>query len=136
MHYLVYVSTARHLMNEAELMAILEKSRSRNTADNITGMLLYKEGSFMQVLEGRVEAIEKTYARIGKDPRHDGLILLRKGKTEKRNFPGWSMGYRAVNADDLAKIPGFVHIKNGRFTDQAIIDNPHIAMTALKAFNA
>lgn len=136
MHYLVYVSTARHLMNEAELMAILETSRARNTSDHITGMLLYKDGSFMQVLEGRAEVIEKTYARIGKDPRHDGLILLRKGQTERRNFPGWSMGFRAVNAEDLAGIPGFAQIRNGRFTDPAIIDNPHIAITALKTFNA
>lgn len=136
MHYLVYVSTARHLMDEAELLAILEVSRARNTADNITGMLLYKDGSFMQVLEGRSGDIENAYERIGKDHRHEGLILLRKGKTEKRNFPSWSMGYRTVNAEDMENIPGFQNIKDGRFTDPAIVENPHIAMTALKAFNA
>jgi hypothetical protein len=135
MHYLVYVSTARHLMNEAELMAILETSRTRNTANHITGMLLYKDGSFMQVLEGKESAVEQTYARIEKDPRHSGIILLRKGKTERRSFPGWSMGFRSVNADELGKIPGFTQIKSGRFTDPAIIENPHIAMTALKTFN-
>lgn len=135
MHYLVYVSTARHLMDEEELLAILETSRSCNTNDYITGMLLYKDGSFMQVLEGNESTIERTYARIAKDRRHEGLILLRKGKTENRNFPGWSMGFRSVNAEDLKNIPGFQSIKDGRFTDPTIVDNPHIAMTALKAFN-
>lgn len=135
MHYLVYVSSASHLMAEAELTALLETSRRRNTEDGLSGMLLYKDGSFMQVLEGSESAVDQTFARIEQDSRHGGIIVLRQGETEARGFPDWSMGFRTVSAADLARLPGFVSLGNETFTEPAFTENPHIAISALKAFH-
>ncbi|WP_373087524.1 BLUF domain-containing protein [Sneathiella sp.] len=134
MQYLVYVSSASHLMKEDELKEILKISRTRNLSDGLTGMLLYKDGSFMQMLEGEEEAVTKTFNRINDDSRHNGLIVICKETAESRIFDGWSMGFRTVNDTDLKNIPGYVGLRNGDFTDPSIIDNHHFAMTILKTF--
>ena len=55
MFYLIYVSSAIKLMHDDELLLLLEKARENNSRLGITGMLLYKEGNFMQMLEGGKE---------------------------------------------------------------------------------
>src|SRR5688572_19699226 len=73
---LVYVSASTHLMEDAELEAILTKSRDNNAELGLTGMLLYYEGAFMQVLEGTEENVRGLYTRISQDPRHHRVTLL------------------------------------------------------------
>ena len=73
---LIYVSSAVELFSAAELATLLETSRRNNAPTGITGMLLYKDGSFMQVIEGEEEEIHKLHSRISRDPRHAGLITL------------------------------------------------------------
>jgi len=87
MFSLVYVSSAVTPFSSSDLAALLTKCHERNTATGITGMLLYKDGNFMQVLEGEEPAVRTVYARIGKDPRHRGLITLLEGRQERRQFP-------------------------------------------------
>ena len=96
MRYVIYVSSATRLMSETELKSLLEVSRERNAADGLTGMLLYKDGSFMQVLEGEEEPLKQTCNRIGRDPRHRGIIFLCEEETAERSFVGWAMGFRSV----------------------------------------
>jgi len=88
-------------MDPAELRDLLQESRLNNERDGITGMLLYKGGTFIQVIEGPDEAIADLYARVRKDPRHTRIIKLLEGTTEERMFPNWSMGFR--NADKLSE---------------------------------
>ncbi|WP_419835757.1 BLUF domain-containing protein [Endozoicomonas atrinae] len=54
---LVYVSSASRVMDEHELTALLEQSRDRNLRQNVTGMLIYCDGNFFQVLEGEEKVI-------------------------------------------------------------------------------
>lgn len=53
MFNLIYTSKAIKLFNEMELLAILEESRRWNSANTITGMLLYIEGYFVNQYGGR-----------------------------------------------------------------------------------
>lgn len=57
--HLIYVSTAREEFDETELARILDTAVRRNGERNVTGMLLYAGGTFMQVLEGR-----RTWTRL------------------------------------------------------------------------
>ncbi len=100
MIYLVYVSTATTLLSDEELGDILHVSRRNNEAADITGMLLYRNGNFIQTLEGPPQAVRETYERIFRDPRHKSVIKILERPTEVRNFAGWSMGFR--NADKLS----------------------------------
>jgi hypothetical protein len=78
---------------EHELRAILTVARRRNKADNVTGALLFTASGFAQVLEGYREIVERTFERIGSDPRHADVTVLAFTPTDRRSFPEWSMGF-------------------------------------------
>ncbi|GGD16833.1 BLUF domain-containing protein [Aquisalinus flavus] len=93
LYHLAYLSSATHLMSEKAMKDILEKSRHNNKADNITGLLLYNDGSFFQVLEGEKDKVMACYKRIQKDRRHDNCITLLDGEGENRTFMSWDMAF-------------------------------------------
>lgn len=95
---LVYVSSATHLFSKTELLELLTKSRIKNSALGITGMLLYKEGNFMQLLEGEANAVHRLYDTIHKDPRHHNSIVLVDEPAKTPFFRDWSMGFRDLSA--------------------------------------
>jgi hypothetical protein len=106
---LIYVSAATRLLDDAALAALLEESRARNAEDAITGMLLYNEGSFMQVLEGPPDAVRACYARIQRDERHTRVTTVLEDVGRARDFAAWSMGF--LNGADLRpeELAGFTH---------------------------
>ncbi len=65
--HLIYVSTAVKPMIGDELVSLLEQSRARNKRHRITGMLLYSDGHFMQVLEGEEASVMKIFEDISHD---------------------------------------------------------------------
>lgn len=123
--YLIYTSRANRLMAADELMQLLEQSRRNNAARDITGMLLYMEvrfldrleGRFMQLLEGSEAQVRATYGQIIADDRHHGILLLVNGELPERQFPGWSMGFGAVDPAEIND-PAYTEINRDLF------DNP------------
>jgi hypothetical protein len=83
---------------EAELRSILTTCRRRNQADEITGALMFTASGFAQVLEGYREVVERTFERIGADPRHSDVTVLSFTPTEKRCFPDRAMGFCGQDA--------------------------------------
>jgi hypothetical protein len=61
-------------------------------------MLLYVDGSFIQVLEGEPDAVQETYTRILADSRHHQVYKLLDEPITVRDFPDWSMGLRDLTA--------------------------------------
>ena len=87
---------------ERQIHAILDTARRRNKADQVTGALLFTASGFAQVLEGPREVVERTFERIGVDPRHTDVMVLSFTPTERRSFPNWSMGFTAQPSLDAA----------------------------------
>jgi len=108
MKYIVYISSASHLMNSDELLDILQVSRQNNTQRGLTGMLLYSEGTFIQLLEGDEEGLRLTYDSIENDGRHKNIIKMVEGKNEQRIFPEWSMGFKSASAAELQEFQGYI----------------------------
>ena len=104
---LVYVSSATEPFSPAELVTLLEKARRNNAAADVTGMLLYKDGNFMQAIEGDDVVINELHARIQRDPRHRGMITLLRKPIEKRQFPNWSMGFVDLLDPVVRGLPGY-----------------------------
>lgn len=121
---MVYISTASKLFTSVELREMLKESNERNKTSGITGMLLYKDGQFMQVLEGTADAVTATFSRISKDPRHHGIMVLAKGAVQERRFPGWSMAFRDLNLPDHQKLPGYSEFLNTPLTGAEFAGNP------------
>ncbi|MBY0446050.1 MAG: BLUF domain-containing protein [Burkholderiales bacterium] len=103
LYILVYVSTATHLMDEAELEALLSGAVEQNNKNGITGVLLYNDGDFMQCLEGPESAVRETFNRVEASRRHTGIICLYEEKISERSFSDWDMGYaKATKSQMLA----------------------------------
>jgi hypothetical protein len=101
MYQLVYVSSARADLGEDDLKDILLHARTANRVLGISGMLVYLDGYFLQVLEGRRECVRDLYAKIEPDRRHSGAKVLIESDIAKPAFPDWSMGFRKASRDDL-----------------------------------
>jgi len=97
-HQLIYVSAARHPFSPEELDRLLEQSRRHNGRNGLTGLLLYEDGSFLQLLEGPEDAVRTTFSRIAKDPRHHRVMTVHDVDVNERSFPNWSMGYPRLDA--------------------------------------
>jgi hypothetical protein len=68
--HLVYVSTATRPMRDEDLVELLAEARKHNEENDITGMLLHKDGRFLQLLEGHEENVQAAFDVIKQDERH------------------------------------------------------------------
>lgn len=93
MFYLIYVSSAVRLMDNVELLKLHQMSKKNNANSEITGMLLYQEGNFMQIIEGEEEHVLELFIKISMDKRHKDIYKIMSGPINKRNFDDWSMGF-------------------------------------------
>ena len=108
-HQLVYNSRATYDLAESELGMLLVKAREKNDALNITGVLSYREGSFVQALEGPRIALEQLYQTILEDSRHTDIHTLFQGTVGKREFGSWPMGVYLADGHDAEDLVGFQH---------------------------
>ncbi|MEB0263711.1 BLUF domain-containing protein [Mucilaginibacter sp. 10B2] len=108
MKNIVYVSTAVNLMHENQLFDILHNSRLHNQALNISGVLLYSEGTFIQVLEGKDGMINALYARIKADQRHKDIITLIDEPITEKSFAQWLMGFAITDKEKTEKLVGYL----------------------------
>jgi hypothetical protein len=115
MHRIIYLSTATHYLEEEEISTLLKQSRTFNSQNNITGLLLYIDGDFIQVLEGKKSQICFLFEKIKQDKRHKGIICVINDTITKRQFSNWSMGYHLSNYKDLKKLHGFDNISKEEF---------------------
>lgn len=134
--HIIYVSTARDELAADELAAIMTSSVRNNAAVAVSGMLLYAGGNFMQVLEGPEKAVEETYARISRDPRHHGVFVLERGPIAARSFESWGMGFRRLGREELASHRGFAPFFERGFDPRVIGAKPGLAMEILQTFAA
>ena len=122
--FLVYVSAAVTWFSSAELRALLDSCRAHNAQAGITGMLLYKDGNFMQALEGEESAVRALQARIGADLRHRGMVVIDSGPAQHRQFADWRMGFADLTAAPHGLPPGYSRFLDLPLTEQAFAHAP------------
>jgi len=110
--FYVYTSIACRPFSQAELRTLLARSRKRNSQRGLSGMLLYKLGDFMQVLEGEEATVRSLVKIISADPRHSQMIKVLEGHTTERQFPGWYMGFYNLDEDAVKSLPGYTDFIN------------------------
>lgn len=126
MFYLIYLSSAKQLYTEADLSDILTKSRLNNTRKDITGLLLYHDGSILQILEGNKDTVLEVYSKIEQDDRHHNIIKMVTGMSDERNFPDWSMGFKTLTGSEWSEISGFLNLEPSRILSHLIQRNRKI----------
>lgn len=102
MYFCVYTSEVTDPAGDTEalLSAVRKVSRERNPARDITGILLFDKGRFLQVLEGEQDAIEMLMSEIERDPRHHNIKYLFREPIKRRSFSQWNMETLDLSAED------------------------------------
>ncbi|MGB4499529.1 MAG: BLUF domain-containing protein [Methylococcaceae bacterium] len=134
MFRLVYFSSATQLFSKEDLIDLLVKSKDKNSHLGITGILLYKDGNFMQILEGKGAAVLKLYEIICKDIRHKNPIVVIKTPTDERLFSDWSMGFKNLNDEDVHQIEGYHPFMNKPLTFGGLGYSEDICLDLLNTF--
>ena len=117
----IYVSTASHKLTTDELDRILDQSRRNNQQGSITGMLLYADGNFIQVVEGESDAIDRLLGRLQQDDRHQDIVVIARYGIRERQFPTWSMRFRRLGAPEPQALgSAFSDLKAPIFNDAAV----------------
>ena len=102
---LCYASTATREMKRADLLELLTFARNRNAALGVTGLLLFQDRHFLQVLEGEVETVRSLFKRICADTRHGKIAVLFEELVSERQYPDWSMGFQALDGSEWMEFP-------------------------------
>ncbi|MGA2552725.1 MAG: BLUF domain-containing protein [Burkholderiaceae bacterium] len=110
-HY-IYTSRAKRQWETCEFVELLKKARERNEVLGVTGMLLYAEGSFFQVLEGPPENVRSLFAAIADDRRHFNVTMIIKEPIPKRYFAEWTMAFSTISREELANLSGASNFLN------------------------
>jgi hypothetical protein len=103
-YQLLYRSRATTPPTEADLQHLLDHARKWNAEAGITGLLLYSDGRYVQVLEGPKDEVRAVYARIRRDPRHTQVVTLSEGLGPSRRFPKWRMALGNVAQPAVARL--------------------------------
>ena len=104
-----YVSSATGSTDRSVLLDILQTARESNQRASVTGLLLFYDGHFMQLLEGEEQAVRDIFARIAADPRHRDIMVLFEEPIDERLFSDWTMGFRRLDGNELLEFP----VENG-----------------------
>lgn len=132
--HLVYVSTASEPMSEPDLAGLLEQSRERNERYGITGMLLYKNRRFIQLLEGEEENVQKIFRSIARDERHYDVQLLWSHYAQYREFPDWTMGFQNIDELDPSTLKAYTPFLDRDIRYEKFLENSTDVHAMLLAF--
>lgn len=135
MRRIVYASRALYDVEDAELLALLERSRTRNASLGVTGMLVYASRSFLQLLEGDEAAVEQVWDSIRLDGRHTALRVLGDGPADTRLFADWTMGFGHPDAALLEEsLPGYRAADGYPFVSSELVAAADTAETLLSLY--
>jgi hypothetical protein len=115
---IVYVSDAVRPMTDSDLEGILAGARTHNAGVGVSGLLVYAQQSFLQVLEGDPQAVEGAYERARASALHRNLRATSTHVSGGRRFPQWSMGFRHAAPGDVVEALLAPLVAEGRLEHQ------------------
>lgn len=97
MYTLAYESIANNNINEGVMDELLNGARCNNALKDITGCLIYYDGTFVQLLEGEKQTVLELYGKIKLDDRHHDVHMFSQDDIQSRMFPDWGMAYFPID---------------------------------------
>ncbi len=134
MYSLLYISSAREPFTTKQLNKLLVSACRNNEREKVTGLLLYKSGNFMQLLEGSEDAVERIFLSVCNDARHSAVTVLQRSESTERMFPRWSMAWRDLDDPDILIQPGFSQFMNPNISAREHFENTNRAQRLLAYF--
>jgi hypothetical protein len=127
---LIYTSQPIKQFSRPELIRLLHDARSYNAIDDICGVLLYRDGYFLQVIEGGAEPIENLLGRLKKDVRHNNIVVIHDSFVDRRIFSNWAMGVADLMSPELSLLPGICSDLSGSQAVEELI----VGLPAVESF--
>jgi len=93
-------------MPKSKLYQILRHARLENGKRNVTGILVFSDNMFFQVLEGDENVVRSLMQKITPDKRHLDVKIIFEGEVATPSFPSWEMAYVSTNAKEMATWAG------------------------------
>lgn len=109
MHHIIYQSTETRRLSDEELQQLLVQWRASNQRQGITGILLYSEGQFLQIIEGEEATVRTLFDKISRNYYHVHVDKLADGPIPSRCFTGWSMGYVPLVPEAFSRVLGYLN---------------------------
>jgi hypothetical protein len=97
---LLYISRASGAITTTVTESILQSARVHNRVAGITGILCQGQGLYIQILEGERSNVNRLYATLIKDKRHQNVELVSIEEVQTRSFPEWSMAHVVISESD------------------------------------
>ena len=133
---LSYISSIAHPMSTGELVELLQKCLANNQRNDVTGMLLYGNDTFLQTLEGETETVERLYETILQDARHNNVKSLTKNTVETRQYSDWNMGFKRISDEELKHVDGLIDFSEKKFTFKYLSDHADEARRLMDHFSS
>ncbi|GJL68804.1 MAG: hypothetical protein NPIRA06_14390 [Nitrospirales bacterium] len=129
-----YISTATKPMSQEDLEQILRSSRENNARLGITGMLLYGNNTFIQILEGEENTVNELIGRIKNDSRHTDFQVLKKRAVDRREYADWSMGFKRVSGEEFQAVKGLENLVEKDFNTKFLGSHENIVDSLMEHF--
>lgn len=127
-YQIIYTSKTEVELSDATLEAILVQAQKNNSAQGLTGILLYESKEFLQVLEGDKDKVTAALDRITSDSRHKNVLLMYDGFVARRAFAKWEMGFAKLDTSTHSNLDQL----NGFFEDDH--DYSHLQSGLIRVF--
>ncbi|GAB5399159.1 MAG: hypothetical protein Aureis2KO_07440 [Aureisphaera sp.] len=86
-------------MEETDIQQLLEHTETSNNARNISGILVFKDGNFFQILECPIaekENLVSLFEKIKNDPRHYNVIKIIERHNRSRLFETYRSSFKVL----------------------------------------
>ncbi|MEL7236124.1 MAG: BLUF domain-containing protein, partial [Chloroflexota bacterium] len=134
LYSLIYTSTATRSLTADDLEQLLDECYSNNLSRDVTGVLLYRNGQFIQALEGENATVLDLFTTIREDERHQRIRVLCEEPIQKRLFAGWAMALHNLDHIDLRERPGYADYMNLPFDSEALTGDPQRVQALLAMY--
>ena len=115
LNQLIYVSN--RACDTLQIEKILQTAQSYNRSHNITGVLLYTDTKFVQLLEGDKKDLDTLYDKILKDTRHTSPYVISTDLILERAFPSWQMAGKRIGTSNIDYISSISSNEKEKFEE-------------------
>ena len=127
---IAYTSKSKEAFSKRNLLDLMHESRTYNTLDDISGVLIHRQHHFLQIIEGEPKAVDNLLSRLRRDKRHSDFKVIIDSPVDKRLFSNWAMGCADFDDPTLSLISGL----RKDLTDEKEIEDIVTSLPELSAF--
>ncbi|MEM9101685.1 MAG: BLUF domain-containing protein [Pseudomonadota bacterium] len=103
---LIYYSRAIKPLTNNDVSIILEGAQEKNRERHLSGMLMFCNDIFLQLLEGERREVNHLFQSISHDARHFDIQIISVREIQMRSFSVWSMAYLGAKEEKEIEING------------------------------